>query len=124
MDTINLPDRVAQEVRRVAKLSERAVAKELSDLLGLRLTAAIGGVTETRRVHDWIEHGNPRRYHALKAALQATVAIASVYDAAAARAWFTSANPSLMMRSPLAFVRDALDFEHYDRLVTVAAQDI
>jgi hypothetical protein len=124
MDTFNMPVRVAQEVRRVAKLSERAVAGELSELLGLRLTAAIGGVTETRRVHDWIEHGNARRPHALKAALQATVAIASVYDAAAARAWFTSANPGLKMRSPLAFLRDASDVEDYDRAVTVAVQDI
>lgn len=124
MDTINLPDRVAQEVRRVAKLSESAVARELSVLLGLRLTAAIGGVTETRRVHDWIERGNPRRPHALKAALQAAVSIASIYDATAARAWFTSANPSLGMRSPLAFVRDASDVAHYDRLVTVAVQDV
>jgi hypothetical protein len=81
-------------------------------------------VTETRRVQDWITKGTARRVAALRAALQATVAIASLYDDAAARAWFMSSNPGLGMRSPLAFIRDADDIDELDRLVATAVQDL
>ena len=53
----------------------------------------------------------------------ATVAIAANYESEGARSWFASTNPDLDWRSPLVFIRAALQQEQLDRLVQVAAQD-
>jgi hypothetical protein len=101
-------EKVDRAILRAATQQDWDVAKELSDKLGLRLTAAIGRVSETRRVREWISGGKPpRRAHALRAALQATAAISAVYGPDTARSWFMSTNPGLGMRSPLVFLRNA-----------------
>ena len=41
----------------VMSISMSDVVQELVDLLGLTLVAAIGGVSETRAVSQWIVHG-------------------------------------------------------------------
>jgi hypothetical protein len=119
------PTRLQTALNAVFKLSTREVAAELAERLGLKLTALIGGVTETRRVTEWAEGSRePRREEALRAALQATRAIAERYDDAAARAWFMSTNAGFGMRAPVVVMREAREPADFDRLVTIAVQDV
>jgi hypothetical protein len=116
---------LAQAVNRVFTLQPFEIAKELNEHLGLKLTAAIGGVGETRRATEWANNVRPpRRLDALRSALQATYALRCRYDDKAARSWFMSTNPGLEMQSPLVFIRKAESPEDYDRLVTCAVQDV
>jgi hypothetical protein len=115
---------IAVAIKRVFPMDSRQVAGELARLLGLKMTAAIGGVGETRRASDWAKGVPPRRLEALKAALQATYAITTRYDEPAARSWFASTNPRLGMRSPLAALRAAEQPEDYDTIVACAVQDV
>lgn len=83
------------------------VVSELVGLLGATMVATIGGVTETRAVHQWTLGRDPQRPHVLRLALQIALMIASVDgDHEAVRAWFSGSNPrlndaipSLMLRS-------------------------
>jgi hypothetical protein len=59
----------------------------------------------------------------VRAALQATLAIASSYGDEGARSWFLSTNLDLGTSSPLAYLRRAKDPAEYDKLVGVAVQD-
>ena len=109
----------------VFTLKSPQVASELAQRLGLKLTAALAGVTETRRVNDWIAATRaPRRPEVLIAALQAARAIAARYDNDAARAWFATTNPGLDMQSPTVYLRLGPAQERLDRLVACAVQDI
>jgi hypothetical protein len=115
---------LARSLSEVFKLPDHAVADSLSKRLGLRLTAALGKASTTRAASEWAKNlRKPHRIDALRAALQATIAIASHYDDDAARAWFASTNPSLGLCSPLAFLNKANEPEEFDLLVTTALQD-
>ena len=114
---------IASAISRVLSMDSKQVAGELNRLVGLKLTAAIGGVTETRRASKWAKGSLPRRLEALKAALRATYAITARYDEAAARSWFTSTNQGLGLRSPLAVLRAAENLEDYDVVVSRAVRD-
>lgn len=119
------PTRLETAVNGVFKLKIPEIAGELAERLGLKLTAAIAGVTETRRVNDWINATRaPQRPEVLIAALQATRAIAERYGDDAARAWFVSTNPGLGMRSPTVYLRQTQSQENLDRLVVCAVQDV
>jgi hypothetical protein len=109
----------------VFTLKPPEVAGELARRLGLKLTAAIGGVGETRRVRDWIAGARAaQRPEVLMAALQAARAIAERYDDTAARAWFQSTNPGLEMRSPVVYLRAKPSQQQLDHLVKCAIQDV
>ena len=93
------------------------VVSELIALLGATMVATIGGVTETRAVHQWTLGRDPQRPHVLRLALQIALMIASADGShEAVRAWFSGSNPrlgdaipSLMLRSePLDRVQGAL----------------
>lgn len=111
-------------INRVCSMDSKQIAIELNRLVGLKITAAVGGVTETRRASDWAGGAAPRRLDALKAALQAASAITTRYGDAAARPWFMSTNPRLGFRSPLAALRPAEQPEDYDAVVSCAVQDV
>jgi hypothetical protein len=116
---------LAAAVKRASSLAPPALAAELISRLGLTLTAAIGGAKDTRSARDWAGgERKPQRIQALRCALQATLAIASMHDDESAQAWFTSTNPDLDWRSPLAFIRDANEIDEYDRFVLIAVQDV
>jgi hypothetical protein len=59
------PHAVQTSIDGVFAIPREAVVQELIDRLGLKLTALIGGVTETRRVSEWIAGREPRREEAL-----------------------------------------------------------
>ncbi|MGE3795300.1 MAG: hypothetical protein AB7I38_15410 [Dehalococcoidia bacterium] len=82
---------------------------ELSRILGLKLTAYVGNVKETRAVSEWASAsrepsaGVQRR---LRLALQVADAIARVDGDGVARAWFQGLNPQLGDRSPARLLRE------------------
>lgn len=88
-------------------LSIDDVVHELVELLGTTTVALIGGVGETRAVHEWTKQRQPQRPHVLRFALQ----IASMIDAASGdhhvvRAWFQGSNPLLDDAVPALLLRN------------------
>lgn len=100
------------------------VVQELADRLGLKLTALVAGKIDTRCVQRWISGQKPSEGDALRAALQATRAIAERYDNNAARAWFRSTNSRFDLRAPILVLRDIRTRHDYDRFVQCALLDV
>lgn len=100
------------------------VADELCGLLGARLIAYIGGVKETRAVHEWAEEDRrpgeitQRR---LRLALQVATMIATADGSEVAQAWFQGLNPQLDDRSPARLLREG-DLDEVGPLVVSAAR--
>ena len=93
------------------------VVGQLVEILGATTVAILGGVTETRAVHQWTLGREPQRAHVLRCALQIALMIARPQDGyESARAWFQGSNPllddgipSLLLRSePLESVQGPL----------------
>lgn len=86
----------------VTELHDAAVVSELVGALGLKLTAMIGGVTETRSVRKWMSGDTPpSRRENLIAALQATRAIIAGAGPAAAQRWFLGCNSHFDFSAPV-----------------------
>lgn len=81
------------------------VVRQLVDLLGPTLVAAIGGVNETRAVAQWINDRKPQRPNVLRFSLQLALMVGSVADTPMIRAWFQGSNPHLKDRSPVLLLR-------------------
>lgn len=96
------------------------VVRELVDLLGAGMVAAIGGVNETRAVTQWMADREPQRPQVLRLALQLANMIARQSDMAMARAWFQGSNPRLADRSPVMILREAPEEGARMRLVAAA----
>ena len=84
----------------------RRVVAELVELLGATTVAAIGGVTETRAVAQWMVDRDPQRPHVLRFTLQIASMIAARADHEIMRAWFHGSNPRLDDRSPIQLLRN------------------
>jgi len=103
------PDLEAHQ--RAVRAPFHEVVEDLRDLLGVRLVAYIGGVGETRAVHQWAAADTPRTpseqvQQRLRVALQAALVIASVDGKDVAQVWFQGLNPQLDDRSPARLLRD------------------
>ena len=100
------------------------VAAQLRELLGPRLVAYLGGVRETRAVHEWAD-GNRQPstdvQQRLRLALQLAMPIADADGQEVAQAWFQGLNPQLDDRSPARMLRDG-DFEEVGPAVIAAAR--
>jgi hypothetical protein len=83
----------------------KQVVRELVELLGPTLVAAIGGVNETRAVTQWMEDREPQRPQVLRFALQLAGMVVQAGDGTIARAWFQASNPHLNDRSPVMLLR-------------------
>jgi hypothetical protein len=79
--------------------------RELVDILGPTLVAAIGGVQETRAVQQWMVDREPQRPQVLRFALQLAKMISTVADGSVARSWFQGSNPRLRDKSPVMVLR-------------------
>jgi hypothetical protein len=102
-------------------LSMPTVVADLVDLLGATSVATIGGVQETRAVHQWIAgEREPQRPHVLRFALQLATMISTVGTRDLARAWFYGANPGLDDKTPLVLLRDEPLEQIQARLMTAA----
>ena len=89
-------------------LPELVVA--LRDLLGARLVAYLGGVTETRAVREWAQSSrgiqDPEVVRRLRLAFRAARLITVRDTPEVAQAWFQGLNPQLEDRSPASVLRD------------------
>ena len=109
MATVNdqRPDLAAYE--QALRLDGQVLAKELRDLLGVRLVAYLTGVSETRAVHQWAEgsrHPRGETVERLRLAYQVTHTLLHRDAAAVAQAWWQGLNPRLDDRSPARLVRE------------------
>lgn len=85
------------------------VAAELRAVLGARLVAYLGGVGETRAVHQWADgerQPSEETQQRLRVALQVALTLAEGESAQIAQAWFQGLNPQLDDRSPARMLRD------------------
>jgi hypothetical protein len=109
---------------RAMRASFPEVASELRELLGARLVAYLGGVRETRAVHQWADDDrqpSTEVQQRLRLALQVTLPIAEADSKEIAQAWFQGLNPQLDDRSPARMLRDG-DFEEAGPAVVAAAR--
>jgi hypothetical protein len=85
------------------------VAAELRELLGAKLVAYLGGVGETRAVHQWADGDrtpSDEVQQRLRFALRIALPIANADSPAIAQAWFQGLNPQLDDRAPARLLRD------------------
>lgn len=85
------------------------VVKRIRDLLGPKLVAYIGGVTETRAVNMWVDGVQPKSPDVedrVRLAAQLAGLIALHDNGAVAQAWFQGLNPQLGDRSPARLLRE------------------
>src|SRR5215210_3699718 len=101
------PDFEAHQRAMRAPFSE--VADELRELLGARLAAYIGGVTETRAVREWAE-GARTPGNEIQQRFRVTLQLALLLNDSDGRevtqAWFQGLNPQLDDRSPARLLRE------------------
>lgn len=101
------------------------VAKELRDVLTARLVAYVGGVRETRAVHQWadgtrdVKSGDVE--DRLRFALQVALLLLDDDAPRVVQAWFQGLNPHLEDRSPARLLRDG-DLDEVGPLVLAAAR--
>lgn len=87
------------------------VVQMLRDLLGAPLVAYVGGVKETRAVHQWADPHDERTPSAatqrrLRSALQVTLMISDADGPEIAASWLQGLNPQLDDRSPARLLRE------------------
>ena len=105
--TIARPDYDAHT--RAIRLPLPEVVAELSQILGLKLTAYLGSVKETRAVSEWAagrREPSEATQRRLRLALQVADAIARIDGNEVTRAWFQGMNPQLADRSPAWLLRE------------------
>ena len=87
----------------------RTWRRELRELLGAKLVAYLGGVGETRAVHQWAEGErtpSDEVQQRLRFALRVALPIANADSPKIAQAWFQGLNPQLDDRSPARLLRE------------------
>jgi hypothetical protein len=100
------PDLNAHE--RALRLPASEVVQELTDVIGRKLTAYIGGVKDVRAVDRWI--GGSDMYgeaeQRLRFAFQVVGTLREHDSAKVVQAWLTGVNPELGDRVPLRLLRE------------------
>jgi hypothetical protein len=85
------------------------VAGELRGLLGARLAAYLGGVSETRAVRQWAEGERApgeQTQQRLRVGLQVALMLNQADGPEVTQSWFQGLNPDLEDRSPARLLRD------------------
>ncbi|WP_300345880.1 hypothetical protein [Nesterenkonia sp.] len=92
------------------RLSEADLIAQLTERLGTKLVAYLGGVRETRAVRQWAEgirHPSSDAVERIRLAFQAAGMIAEAGNApSVVQAWFQGMNPQLEDRSPARVIRE------------------
>lgn len=102
-------------------MSIAAVAADLVAIIGLKRTAVIGDVKDTRLVQRWINDGQiPQRAEALRTALQVARILNDIDGPSVAAAWFTGCNQHFNFEAPIIVLRDNTDPEVYAKVVRSA----
>lgn len=104
------PDVAAHD--EVIRLSVPKVVGRLTEELGAKLVAYIGGVRETRAVREWMLEGSDHReprgdtVSRLREALAITIMLRSSESRAIVQAWLMGLNPQLEDQSPATLLRE------------------
>src|SRR5436305_8270734 len=100
------PDLLAH--RRAVTAAFPTVARELSSIIGRKLTAYIGGAKDVRAVDRWIAGNLPYRdaEDRLRFAYRVVTALNSGDHASVVQAWLTGLNPELDDRSAIRLMRE------------------
>jgi hypothetical protein len=102
-----------------------AAVKELREVLTARLVAYIGGVRETRAVHQWADGTREVKSgeveDRLRFALQVALLLSDHDAPRVVQAWFQGLNPHLSDRSPARLLREG-DLDEVGPLVLAAAR--
>jgi hypothetical protein len=107
LPTTARPDFLAHQRAMRADFGE--LVGELRELLGAKLVAYLGGVSETRAVRAWAEGSrtpSEATQSRLRLAYQVAAAIAEHDSAKVAQAWMQGLNPQLDDRSPARVLRE------------------
>jgi hypothetical protein len=93
-----------------ARMSQPELVAALRDLLGAKLVAFLGRVSETRPVRHWADGtrtiANPNDVERFRIAYHAARMITECDNAAVAQAWFHGLNPVLDDLAPALLLRD------------------
>ena len=105
--TLPRPDLAAN--RRAVQAPFSEIVAELTQILGKKLTAYIGGVKDTRVIERWM-HGGVEPYgdavQRVKLAYQIAKTLSEHDHARVVQAWFTGLNPELQDRTPIRLIRE------------------
>ncbi|WP_100524917.1 hypothetical protein [Mycobacteroides abscessus] len=108
MDPVDTPDLAAY--RQIIAMGTPELVAALAEQLGLRLTAYLGRVEETRTVRQWSEGTreitNNRDADRLRLALHVATMMGFRESADVVRAWFQGLNPFLGDVSPARMLRE------------------
>lgn len=121
------PDLLARDV--ASSTPYPLVVQNLTDLIGARIVAFIGGVRDTRTVENWKKSEVPaipaRR---LEIGYACALTLGRRYEADRIKAWFTWLNDFLDDASPAAYLRGAEDNEQIEqrgnRLLQAARREL
>jgi hypothetical protein len=99
-----------QAHERAMRVPFDTAVKELREVLTARLVAYIGGVRETRAVHQWAEGTRDVKSgeveERLRFALQVALLLSAHDTPRVVQAWFQGLNPHLDDRSPARLLRE------------------
>jgi hypothetical protein len=106
VETSPRPDLAAH--RRAVTADFPTVTRELTDVIGKKLTAYIGGAKDVRAVDRWIAGNLPYRdaEDRLRFAYRVASSLNSGDHASVVQAWLTGLNPELNDRSPIRLMRE------------------
>jgi hypothetical protein len=111
----------ADRLDEVARLPIAAVVDNLVEIVGLKRTALIGNVKDTRLVQNWVRgEREPLRAEALRTGLQAARIVADSEGPQIAQAWFTGCNQHLEAMAPALALRDVNTPEVFTAVVRAA----
>jgi hypothetical protein len=100
------PDLAAH--REATTISFSVLVRELSDLIGRKLTAYIGGVKDLRAIDRWIEGTAPYKdaEERLRFAFRVVKTLSNHEHPHVVQAWLTGLNPELNDRVPIRLLRE------------------
>lgn len=111
---------------RLTRMDDDELVAGIRDMLGAKLTAYLGEVTETRTVRQWADGERAIRSSAarerLRIAFRAASLVAEADSQRVAQAWFQGLNPMLDDQSPARYLREASDQEKAGARVLASAR--
>ena len=108
VETLARPDLAAH--RRAVTADFPAVTRELTDVIGKKLTAYVGGAKDVRSVDRWIAGNLPYRdaEDRIRFAYRVASSLNSREHRNVVQAWLTGLNPELNDRSPIRMMREGV----------------
>ncbi len=109
---------------RATRLGFRDVVTALNEVLGPKLVAYIGGVSETRAAREWAaghRDARPLVEQRLRTALRIALLLRDYDSSDVVQSWFQGLNPQLDDQAPARLLRDG-EIDQVGRTVLAAAR--